>query len=170
MRTVRALALLAAVAVVACAPRNDEVPAPGSGGGAAVQEDSRVVGQVSVVGSAPMNVRVVVRPDGGGPPVAVTGPLAEEVRRLGGARVEVRGRRSGAEIEASDYDVVSVDGRPVVQGVVERAPDGTLQLRRRDGATVRLQGGTDPLRPGQKVWIQGPTTISVQTYGVISGS
>jgi hypothetical protein len=122
-----------------------------------------------VVGSAPVNVRVQVRPDAG-PPVYVTGPLAAEVRRLGGARVEVRGRRvAGGELEVADYEVVSVEGRPVEQGTVERAPDGGLQLRRKDGGTVRLQGGTQQLRPGQKVWVQGPETVTVQTYGIITG-
>lgn len=125
-----------------------------------------VEGTVAVVGSAPMNVRVQVTPDGGRP-VTVTGPLAAEIRRLGGSRVAVRGRRAAAAIEATGYDVVAVNGRAVTLGVVEQAPDGGVQLRLDDGSTVRLTGGTASLRPGQKVWVQGPATVTVQSFGVV---
>ncbi|HEU0053881.1 MAG TPA: hypothetical protein VFQ39_11925 [Longimicrobium sp.] len=163
----RRLALLACAVLVACAPRPGAAAGGDPGSDRAAQAE-RVVGVVSVVGSAPMNVRVQVRPDAG-PPVYLAGPLLAEVRRLGGARVEVRGRRAaGGELEVADYDVVSVDGRPVRQGTVERAPDGGLQLRLKSGETVRLQGGTQQLRPGQKVWVQGPGSVTVQTYGIIA--
>ncbi len=148
------------LALAACAPVQS-APA-GSPGGAA----DRAVGTVRVVGSAPLPQVVVNEP--GGRSVRVTGPLAAEVRRLGGAEVEVWGRASGGAIEAAGYDVRSVEGRPVVAGTVERAPDGGLQLRRRDGGTVRLSGTVAELRPGQKVWVQGASTVQVATWGVIS--
>lgn len=154
------------VLLAACASRPAAGPAPA--GAAPTADTSRIEGVVSVVGSAPLNVRVNVTP-AGGRPVTVTGPLAQEIRRLGGARVAVRGRRdAAATIEASDYDVLSVDGRPVTAGVVERSPDGGVQLRLRDGSTVALAGGAAALRPGQKVWVQGPATVTVQSFGVIS--
>jgi hypothetical protein len=55
----------------------------------------------------------------------------------------------------------------VVTGVVEQGPDGQLQLRTDDGRVVRLTGGAAHLRVGQKVWVQGPQTVQVQTFGVI---
>ncbi|HEX8674720.1 MAG TPA: hypothetical protein VF710_22670 [Longimicrobium sp.] len=152
--------VLMAVVLAACT-RPASVP-PADGGA----QEERVVGVPASVGSAPMNVRTVVAAEGGGS-VYVTGPLAAEIRALSGARVEVRGRRAADRaLVASDYDVLSVNGRPVFMGTVQRATDGTLQLRTRNGI-VRLQDAPAAFRPGMKVWVQGPGSVTVQTYGVI---
>jgi hypothetical protein len=152
--------VLMAVVLAGCTRPASVPPADG-----AAQEE-RVIGVPASVGSAPMNVRTVVAAEGGGS-VYVTGPLAAEIRSLSGARVEVRGRRAADRtLVASDYDVLSVNNRPVFMGLVERAPDGTLQLRTR-GGIVRLQGAPAAFRPGMKVWVQGPGSVTVQTYGVI---
>ncbi|HEX8453653.1 MAG TPA: hypothetical protein VF647_16245 [Longimicrobium sp.] len=156
----RTLVLMAAV--LAACTRPASVP-PADGGA----QEERVIGVPASVGSAPMNVRTVVAAEGGGS-VYVTGPLAAEIRSLSaGARVEVRGRRAADRtLVASDYDVLSVNGRPVFVGVVERANDGALQLHTRTGL-VRLQDAPAAFRPGMKVWVQGPGSVTVQTYGVI---
>jgi hypothetical protein len=154
----RALLAAAAVVLAACNP-----PVPPNG---PTPDQDRVTGRVAVVGSAPMNVRVTVVPDEG-PPFYVVGPLESEIRRLSGAHVAVTGRRDGGEIHATDYDVVSVDGRAVMMGTVERSADGSVHLRLKDGATARLTGATAELPSGAKVWVQGPGTVQVQTYGVI---
>jgi hypothetical protein len=152
--------VLMAVVLAGCTRPASVQPA---GGGA---QEERVIGVPASVGSAPMNVRTVVVAEGG-ESVYVTGPLAAEIRSLSGARVEVRGRRAADRtLVASDYDVLSVNGRPVFMGVVERAADGTLQLRTRNGI-VRLQGAPAAFRPGMKVWVQGPGSVTVQTYGVV---
>ena len=152
--------VLIAVVLAGCTRPASVPPADG-----AAQEE-RVIGVPASVGSAPMNVRTVIAAEGGGS-VSVTGPLAAEIRALSGARVEVRGRRAADRtLVASDYDVLSVNGRPVLMGIVERATDGTLQLRTRTGV-VRLQGAPAAFRPGMKVWVQGPGSVTVQTYGVI---
>ncbi|HEX2095347.1 MAG TPA: hypothetical protein VHG28_23325 [Longimicrobiaceae bacterium] len=159
----RAALLALAVALGACAPRT---PAPGPG--APQTAEDRVVGTVRVTGSLPVDVQVNVQ-EPGGRFVRVTGPLAAEVRRLSGAVVEVWGRpAAGGAIEAAGYEVRSVDGAPVVMGMVERAAEGGFQLRRRDGSVVRLTGATSQLRVGQKVWVQGASTVQVQSYGVIT--
>ena len=166
----RAGLLLASLVLVACTRPGAGASVPGGGNGApaAGAQEARAVGRVAVVGSAPMDVRVALQTDGG-ENVYLAGPRLAELRSLAGARVEVRGRRdAGGRLTVEDYQVVSVDGRPVETGTVERAPDGGLQLRRRDGSTVRLQGGVQQLRPGQTVWVQGPGSITVQTYGIIS--
>ena len=139
------------------------------------QEPERLAGQVAVVGSAPMNVRLSLRTaDGRG--VFVERPAAAELRELAGVQVEVEGRMTeGGVFHARAYRIVSVDGRPVLMGRVEAAPGGGLQLRPEEGGpAVRLEGGADRLRPGQKVWVQGPEqargsvrVVLVQTFGVI---
>ncbi|HEY0154832.1 MAG TPA: hypothetical protein VGB92_22670 [Longimicrobium sp.] len=155
----RTLVLMAVVLAGCTRPAS----VPPAGGDA---QEERVIGVPASVGSAPMNVRTVIAAEGGGS-VSVTGPLAAEIRALSGARVEVRGRRAADRtLVASDYDVLSVNGRPVLMGIVERATDGTLQLRTRTGV-VRLQGAPAAFRPGMKVWVQGPGSVTVQTYGVI---
>lgn len=149
--------LLAAAALVAtgCTP-----PAAGPGGVETLR------GRTAVVGSAPMNVSVSLQAEDGRS-VTLVGPLAAELGRLAGAELEVEGRVSGAELEPTAYRVLAVDGGPVWMGTVEAAPGGGLQLRLEDGTSIRLGGGTQALRPGQKVWVQGPGQVQVQTFGII---
>jgi hypothetical protein len=160
----RVALVLAMAALAGCTP-----PAAARG-----EEPERLTGRLAVVGSAPVNVRLSLQTaDGRG--VYVTGPAAAELRTLAGAEVEVEGRMEGGAFEARGYRIRSVDGRPVLSGTVEAAPGGGLQLRLEDGSAVRLGGGADRLRAGQKVWVQGPTQaqsqgstqVLVQTYGVI---
>lgn len=130
--------------------------------------DTRRTGTVAVVGSAPMNVRVLVRGDDG-QSTYLSGALLREIQTLAGARVEVQGPLRGGVLEASGYQVVSVDGRPVVLGMVERSSRGGLQVRRSDGSVVELGNAPPQLKPGQKVWVQGVTTtqLQVQKFGVV---
>jgi hypothetical protein len=166
----RILILLLGVVMAGCAPQNGEPPnsAPSPQHAA----DTAVIrGTVAVVGSAPMNVVVLVQ-DANGESSRVEGPLREEIQRLAHAEVEVSGIRQpdpmyGSSIRATDYSVRSVNGEPVVTGIVERAADGGMQLRLEDGRTVGLAAGAEQLRLGQKVWIQGPVTVQVRTFGVI---
>jgi hypothetical protein len=152
----RAARVLALAALAACTP---PAGAPASG-------PEHLAGRVAVVGSAPVNVRVALQTDDGRS-VYLAGPLTAELRALGGAQVEVEGRMAGGAFEARGYRIRSVDGRPVLMGTVEAAPGGGLQLRLDDGSAVRLAGGADRLRAGQKAWVQGPTQVLVQTFGVI---
>ncbi|HEX6036572.1 hypothetical protein [Longimicrobium sp.] len=156
MRAIRAAVLLLALA--AC------TPAAARGGG------DVVTGRVSLAGSAPMDVHVRLRP-AEGPSVWVDGPLRAEIGRLGGAEVEVRGRLQSGTLTADSYRIVRVDGRPVLMGMVEVA-DGGLRLRMEDGRVVRLGSPPPEIRPGQKVWVQGPgdpaVQVQVQTFGIIT--
>lgn len=152
----RAALLLAAVLLTACVP-----PANGPGGVETLR------GRTAVVGSAPMNVRTALQA-ADGRSLTLTGPLSAELGRLSGAEVEVEGRVAGGEMEATAYRLISVDGRPALVGTVEPAPGGGLQLRLEDGSAVRLGAGAEALRAGQRVWVQGPTQVQVQTFGVIA--
>jgi hypothetical protein len=166
----RGILLLLMLAVAACAPQNGDAnatPAPRPG----EAESVRVRGTVAVVGSAPVNTAVVIR-GANGESRRVEGPLAAEIGRLAGAEVEVVGTRQrdpmyGEAVLAASYQIRGVDGRSVITGVVERGADGQLHLRAEDGTLLRLAGGTAQLRPGQKVWVEGPATVQVQSFGVI---
>lgn len=157
----RALVLMS-VLLAACTRPSAVPPADSSGA-----QEARVIGVPASVGSAPMNVRTRLAAEGG-ETLYVTGPLANEIRSLSGARVEVRGRRGPERtLEATDYDVLSVGGRPVILGVLEQAPGGGLQLRTRDGRTVRVQDPPESFRAGMKVWVQGSRPGEVQTFGIV---
>jgi hypothetical protein len=145
------------LALAACAPAATRGGAP-----------DRLEGRVSVSGSAPMDRGVSLHPQGGSG-VWLAGPLQPELARLAGTQVEVRGRMEGGSMQVDSYRLVSVDGRPALVGVVQAAPGGGLQLLADDGRTVRLGDPPAQLRPGQKVWVQGPgqAQVQVQTFGVI---
>jgi hypothetical protein len=151
--------------VSACQPGPPD-PSLGSAPADSAPGETWRAGTVRITGSAPMDVRVVIQEEGQRD-LAVAGPLAEEIARLAGAEVAIRGRVRSGSIEASDYSVRALDGRPAVVGVVERTPGGDLTLRTRDGRVLPLSGATAELRPGQKVWVQGPEAITVQAHGVL---
>jgi hypothetical protein len=158
--------LLALLALASCTPARPAPPAEAPNS-SAHSRDSTVVGTVRVVGSAPVDVHVVVQ-DQAGHTTELTGPLVGEVRRLAGAVVAVTGRAEGRRLEVARYEIRSVDGQPVVMGVVEKIQDGYVYLRTPDGKLVYLAGGIQQLRVGQKVWVQGPSTLHVQSFGVIA--
>lgn len=167
----RRLPVLLALALAACTAQAPEPPdsAPAPPVGAA----DRLVGTVHVVGSAPVNVKVVLRPGEGGD-VQLVGPLSEELRRLAGAEVAVRGPLGSApdpladrQVRVDDYEILSVDGEPVLSGTVEGRSGDWLLLRTPQGELVYLGGATSQLSPGQKVWVKGPRSVIVQTYGVV---
>jgi hypothetical protein len=160
------LVLLAAMA--ACAPRLDPRDSPPSG----PQEPSHV-GTVQIVGSAPVNVQVVLQP-GDGAAIRLTGALVSELERLQGARVAVRGPTSPApdplvsrQVDVQWYEIISIDGRPVVLGEIIAVEGGVARLRTEDGSEVVLPGAPASFRVGQKVWVQGPQSITVQSYGTV---
>jgi len=162
----RALLLIVSI-LVGCTPQNaNNGPHPDDG----AADSAAVRGTVAVVGSAPVNVSTVVR--GADGDVRIDGSLATEIGRLSGAEVEVFGEHRadamyGSAVTASSYRIVSVGGAPVVMGVVERGADGSMQLRTDDGAVVRLSGPTGGLQIGQKVWVQGQSSMEVRSYGVV---
>lgn len=145
----------------------DSVPAPGN---TAVD---RVVGTVRVIGSSPVNVRVVVQP-AEGKSIQIVGPMGGELRQLSGAEVALRGPIEPApdpladrQIRVEEYEIIAVNGEPVVTGTVRGRSGDLLILETPGGETVYLGGATSQLSPGQKVWVQGPRSVIVQSYGVL---
>ncbi len=157
----RCCLVLLAATLMACTPPASNSSPQRAGG------PPSVAGTVRVVGSAPMNVQVVVE-DSVGRSTTVAGPLVAEIQRLSGAQVELRGRMDRGVLTATSYEIRAVNGAPVEMGVVQRATDGSLLLRKADGRTVSLMGATSQFRVGQKVWVQGPAAVRVQSYGVIT--
>ena len=162
---------LLGLALLSCTTPGEQPPdsIPGPAGGA----DGRVTGTVRVVGSAPVNVRVVVQP-AEGKSVQIVGPLQDELRQLSGAEVALRGRVEPApdpladrQIRVEEYDILAVNGEPVVTGTVQGRSGDLLILRTPGGDTVYLGGATSQLSQGQKVWVQGPRSVIVQSYGVL---
>src|SRR5262245_48822103 len=121
MTTMRVAVLLLAV-LSACARTGeppDSIPAPGA---AATGEQVR--GVVRIVGSAPVNTQVVIQP-ASGRAVRVTGALRAELEHLSGIEVAVRGTVSASrdpmadrEVDVASYDIVGVNGQPVVIGEI----------------------------------------------------
>ena len=132
-----------------------------------------MTGIVRVVGSAPVNVQVVLETEAGRS-IRLTGPLRAELERLSGVQVVVRGEVTDApdplaagQLEATSYDVVAVDGRAAVLGEVVAASGSGARLRTASGEELQLSNVPPGFRVGQKVWVQGPRTLAVQSYGVV---
>lgn len=155
-------------ALMSCAP--NAVP---SEEGATSAGEPETVGIVRVVGSAPVDVRVVLQTETGGT-IELTGALRDELAALSGAEVAVRGARSSSpdplasgRIDVREYEIVSIDGESVVVGEIVRIAAGRATLRTERGEEIVLSSYPESFRVGQKVWVQGPSTLAVQSYGVI---
>jgi hypothetical protein len=171
---IRSVAALLAV-LLGCAPPGE--PADTLTPGAAVPDGSaagnELVGVVRVVGSAPMNTQIVLQPEEGGA-VRLVGSLADELEQLAGATVAVEGPVGPSpdplvdrELTAVGYRIVEVNGRAAVVGEVVSTENGNARLRTAEGDEVYLTGVPESFRVGQKVWVQGPRSLTVQSYGLI---
>lgn len=164
-----ASALVALAFLAACSPRlepADSVPRP-----ADVMETAS--GVVRVVGSAPVNTQVVLE-SSDGRRLRLVGDFRDELSRLAGITVSVSGRGAAAtdpladwEIEVASYEIGMVEGRGVMVGEIVQVERGEAQLRTGNGDIVLLTGIPNEFRVGQKVWVQGPATVVVQSFGVL---
>src|SRR5690606_14169876 len=125
------------------------------------------------VGSAPVNIQIVLRTRDGRS-VRLTGPLAGELERLTGAEVSVEGGITTSsdpivdrQIEATAYTIIAIDGLPVVWGEIVSLSGGSALLRTDAGAEVTLSNVPADFAVGQKVWVQGPQGVVVQSHGTI---
>ena len=156
----RVLVLLIVASAGCVAP----APAPRAATSSEQARDS-LAGTLRVVGSAPVNVRLVIQTEAG--TTTVGGPVAEELRRLGGAEVTLTGRSEGSAFVATGYRIRSIDGRAATLGTVEGAEGPYLRLRTTEGEIVYLVSAPEQLEPGQKVWVQGPRGVIVQSFGTV---
>jgi hypothetical protein len=126
-----------------------------------------VRGTVHVTGSFPMQ-RLILRPSDGATTVVLTGPDTTALRRVSGVEVEVHGeRQAGGALSVRDFTVVTVEGKPALDGTLERS--GTDLVLRTASGRVRLGNPPAALRPmaGARVWITGAPDTGPNTYGVI---
>jgi hypothetical protein len=166
----RGFAVLLGVALLACAPRTE----PADSAAFAMRNgEVELTGVVQIVGSAPINVQVVLRTEEGRS-VRLAGPLLDELRRLAGVEIRVVGELATApdplverEIAVRSYGIVAVNGRPVVFGEIMEVAAGRARLRTTDGREIQLTGIPTDFRVGQKVWVQGPESVAVQSYGTV---
>ena len=158
------LAIIGLVATVACAscrhaPETRTVSATGA-------RDS-LTGIVAVTGTS-FEKRLVLRSGQRSTTLSANASDSASLTRVGGAEIQVRGEANPNAFLVSSFTVVSVDTRPVVDGVL-----------RNDGANVLLEtaGGRMPLgnppaalraMAGARVWVGGPLDVGPNVYGVIT--
>jgi len=162
------LAVVLAPAVAGCAPetRSGEPGWVGSPG------PDTIVGTVSVVGNEPFT-QAVVEPEEGDPAV-VAGPHRAEIRRLAGAVVRLSGVLGeagypGRTLEATSYEIVSVDGVRPLLGTLEAAENGAFRLVFPHGGERELAAVSAALaaRRGSLVWVVLDDRGGVARYGVL---
>lgn len=130
-----------------------------------------VEGVVRVIGAYPFERTVVEGDDGES--VQIAGAYDGEVARLSGARVRVTGSPGtgelpGPALDATSYEILSVDGdRPVV-GVLA-SDDGGHLLRGSGGREHRLSAVSEGLAglEGALVWVVLDERNGVARYGLL---
>ncbi len=146
--------------LAACAPIAND-------GGGMPADDAALVGTPAVTGSSPVD-QMVTLVDSSGGNIRLRGALADEIAQLVGADVAVWGEREADAVRVTRYRLLAVGGRPAIMGTVERTPDGSFMLRTREGRVVVLSGSASALRPGMTAWVQGPETVRVESYGIVT--
>lgn len=129
-----------------------------------------VSGVVRLVGNEPFSYAMVSGDD----TVAVTGEYSAEIERLSGAEVRLTGRiTEGGELparalEASSYEILSVDGEVPQVGVLSQRED-VYTLIRSDGESVDLIALSERLRAslGARVWVTLDENGGVARYGIL---
>lgn len=130
-----------------------------------------VEGRVRVVGSAPFS-QAVVEPDAG-EGMVVTGPYRSEIQRLSGAHVRItghyeKGQLSETVLEATSYEILSVDGdRPLIGRLEE--DDGGFFLAGTAGEMRRVGVISESLQThvGSIVWVVLDEYDGVARYGIL---
>ena len=141
------------------------------------QGPSMVRGLVRQVGNVPFERTVIRRPD----PVedevrtvVVTGPMEPEIRALIGAEVRVWGRRAeapvpfGRAIEATGYEILSVDGDVPVAGILRHGEEGWW-IEGPEGGVLPLSAVPPALAEAAdgRIWVVPGEENVVLRFGVL---
>ena len=152
----------------------------------AIEPDVVLEGVIALAGSGAFD-RDVVLYDEGGPICRLTGRSAElELRNLAGLGVRVTGRLAGRTSDIPEFlvdrwDLLPIDGREPVVGVIESRNGVAYLVGERNGYEYRLDGPlAGALEPfsRHKVWVAGEErlageggarerTIAVGSYGIL---
>ncbi len=127
-------------------------------------------GVVRRVGNEPFTRTIVDGEEG----VVISGPYEPEVRRLVGVRIRITGRLSretefpGPTLEATSYEIVSVDGERPLLGTLTRDEDG-FYLKMRGGKLARLKSVSEALAQstGGLIWVILDANDGVARYGIL---
>ncbi|HEV7703722.1 MAG TPA: hypothetical protein VGO46_05480 [Gemmatimonadaceae bacterium] len=126
-----------------------------------------LIGIVSVTGTS-FEQRIVLRTGKSTRALGLWRDDSAAIAQVGGAEVVVHGVDTATAFTVRWFAVRSVDGAPVVDGVLERR-GGHLVLHTRTGV-VSL--GNPPIAldslEGSRVWIGGPLATGPNVYGVIA--
>ena len=129
-----------------------------------------VSGIVRQVGNLPF-ARTLI--DDGDEGVFVTGELESEIARLSGAEVRATGAfteggQPGRYIDASSYEIVSIDGTVPAVGILNER-DGAYYVDLFSGEPYPLKTIPSELRTsiGAKVWVITGEVDQVQAYGIL---
>lgn len=155
------IGLVITLACASCrhAPETHAVPAT-------VARDS-LTGIVAVTGTS-FEKRLVLRSGQRSTTLSANTTDSASLTRVAGAEVRVRGQADSSAFLVSSFTVVSVDNRPVVDGVL-RTDGAKISL---ETALGRMSLGNPPtaLRgmPGARVWIGGPLDVGPNVYGIVT--
>lgn len=142
-----------------------------------VAEEQSAEGTLGVTGTDAAPTAILRREEGGS--LGLTGTPARELMALSGARVRVYGRRAatpvGPGLEVSRYELLEIEGRTPVMGILQRDPAGNWLIQPEEEPPVPLTAlPGDQLREGMKIWVIGSRDASeqlvVESFGVISMS
>lgn len=148
---------MAIAAAIGCAaPPPASTPAPA--------DSSR--GIISITGTS-FQKAIVLRTSNGSVTLAPSAGDSVSLSRLGGIEVIVEGSRSSTSFRVDRFRAVSVEDRPVVDGII-RLENGRIFLEH-DGKRTLVGNPPTAFRsmPGARVWIGGPLATGPNTFGII---
>lgn len=155
---------LALLALVACTRQGGVEEGPSAAA-------DTIEGTVRQVGNTPFE-RTVVK--GEEASATVVGEYEDELTRAAGAQVRVWGAyrdgdRPGRELEATGYEILSVDGAEPEVGTLEHEDGRGYYLATTEGDEIPLTGVPGGLggQVGAKVWVVTGDQGNVQRYGVL---
>ena len=124
-------------------------------------------GTITVGGNAPVT-EVQLRTDSGGHHT-LTGSQLPSLRRVAGLEVKLNAAIApGGELTVQDFTVLSADGQPALDGVVEHEGN-TVYIRTAVGR-VRLGNPPADFRTlaGARVWLTGSSERGPNAFGIIT--
>ncbi len=164
MLATRTLIGLTAATLAGCGRNHREQPAPAVAATSTAVVSDSLVGIVIEVGSDP-TTWLSLTPADGGRARRLTGDSSHALRSVSGAVVWVGGERRDREFLVHAFEVRSVNGEPVDDGIVRLAGTG-FEIVMRSGER-RVVPSYLERSVGSRVWISRSIIGRAPSYGVI---